>query len=73
MSEFQETDEQGFMLTLSEAGKLTVIDSCGGGRSIGYALDEGDAVSLVADYIREMSQCIAEELVEQIEFGDNDE
>lgn len=73
MSEPQETDEQGFMLTLSESGELTVIDSCGGGRSLGHVLDEGEAVSLVADYIRGMSQLIADELVWQIEFGDDDE
>lgn len=70
MAEKQETDEQGFILALDGQGRLTVIDSIGGGRDLGYLIDENEATRLVADYIRELSQWMAEELVGQIEWPD---
>lgn len=73
MNETQETDEQGFMLTLDLDRGLTVIDSMGGGRNLGHVSDEGEATRLVADYICELSQWMAEELTGQIEWPERED
>ena len=69
----QETDEQGFILQYNDdTNKLIIGDSMGGGKDCGEVLNQGVAGRMVQDYINFVASWMADELVGQIEWPDDE-